>query len=335
MDKKNIYQSIIFFVIGIGLLWFVFKDINLELIKSEFKRLKWFWVGVSIALNLLSQLVRAYRWKTLFKPLNYSPKTYNLFFAILILAFTNQIIPRGGEIARLGVIKKYENIPLSKLFGIALVERLTDLIILLLIFLILLVWQFPVIQKIIDLPQVNFHDFSFRKAMLIIGTVSLSIVIIYFVIRRFNLLKKFKSKIQKLKQDLNEGFTSIYHIKNKALYLTQSVLIYGIWLIMLYVLFFAYPPTQHLDFKSAALTFGLATLAFLLPIQAGMGAWHFVVVQCLLIFGIEVDIGKVFSLIAHSATNHIYLITGTIVFALLPIVNSKRPKEEILIPTKK
>lgn len=331
MDKKNIYQSIVFFIIGIGLLWFVFKDIDLELIKSEFNRLKWFWVGVSIALNLLSQLVRAYRWKTLFKPLNYSPKTHNLFFAILILAFTNQIIPRGGEIARLGIIKKYENIPLSKLLGIALVERLTDFILLILIFVTLLIWQFSVIQEIIALPQVNLHDFSFKKTILITGISLASIFILYFIIRKFDLLKKFKSKIKQLKKDLHEGFTSIYHIKNKALYVTQSVLIYGIWLLMLYVLFLAYPPTEHLDFKSAALTFGLATLAFLLPIQAGMGAWHFVVVQCLVIFGIQADVGKVFSLIAHSATNHIYLITGTIAFALLPILNSKRVQTKNLI----
>ncbi len=92
---------------------------------------------------------------------------------------------------------------------------------------------------------------------------------------------------------------------------------------MLYVLFLAYPPTQHLSFETAAFTFGLATLAFLLPVQAGMGAWHFVVIQCLLLFGVDADSGKAFSLIAHSATNHVYLITGIIAFALLPIMNKK------------
>jgi hypothetical protein len=97
---------------------------------------------------------------------------------------------------------------------------------------------------------------------------------------------------------------------------------------MLYVLFLAYPPTQHLSFKAAAFTFGLATLAFLLPIQAGMGAWHFVVIQCLILFGVESGVGKIFALMAHSATNHIYLITGTIAFALLPISNSNSNEQD-------
>ncbi|MCK4663149.1 MAG: flippase-like domain-containing protein [Bacteroidales bacterium] len=318
MDKKSTYQSILFFLIGLGLIWFVFRGTNIEQLKNELYRISWFWVGISVVLNLLSLLVRAYRWKTLFIPLNYSPKIYNLFLAMLILVFTNQIIPRGGEVARLGIVNKYEKVPLSKLFGIALIERLTDLIILILIFIVLLIWQFPLIQKIIELPQINLLDVSIHRILIISGIIIISLVILYFIIR------KFKNKIKKIKQELREGFTSIYYIKNKFLYLIQSILIYGIWLFMLYVLFLAYPPTQNLSIETAVFTFGIAAIAFLLPIQAGMGAWHFVVIQCLLLFGVGVDDGKVFALIAHSVTNHVYLITGIIALALLPIVNYKK-----------
>jgi len=320
MDKKSIYQSVLFFLTGLGLIWLVFRGTDIEQLKNELYRISWLWVGVSVGLNLLSQLVRTYRWKTLFVPLNYSPKFYNLFLSMLILAFTNQIIPRGGEFARLGVVNKYEKIPLSTLVGIALIERLTDLIILILSFIILLIWQFPLIQRIIELPQVNLLDVNIYNILIISGIIIISLVILYFIIR------KYKNKIKKIKEELRKGFTSIFHIKNKFLYFTQSILIYVFWFLMLYVLFLAYPPTQHLGFTAAAFTFGLATLAFLLPIQAGMGAWHFVVIQCLLLFGIENDVGKVFSLMAHSATNHVYLITGIIALVLLPIVNYKKSK---------
>ncbi len=106
----------------------------------------------------------------------------------------------------------------------------------------------------------------------------------------------------------------------------MSISIYAIWLIMLYVLFFAFPATQQLSFKAAAFTFGLATMAFLLPIQSGMGAWHFVVIQSLLLFGVDVESGKAFSLVAHAATNLIYIPIGLIAFALLPLVNTKNKK---------
>ena len=160
MDKRNTYQSIFFFLIGILLIWFVFRGTNIVQLKNELYRISWFWVGISVGLNLLSQLVRTYRWKTLFVPLDYSPKIYNLFLAMLILSFTNQIIPRGGEVSRLGVVNKYEKMPWSKLVSIALIERLTDLTILILIFIVLLIWQFSLIQEIIELPQVNLLDVS-------------------------------------------------------------------------------------------------------------------------------------------------------------------------------
>ncbi|MCK4346758.1 MAG: flippase-like domain-containing protein [Bacteroidales bacterium] len=320
MDKKITNQSILLFLIGLGLIWLVFRGTNIEQLKNELYRISWFWVGISFGLNLLSELVRAYRWKTLFIPLNYSPKIYNLFLAMLILTFTNQIIPRGGELARLGVVNKYEKISFSKLIGIALVERLTDLIFLILIFIVLLIWQFPLIQKIIELPQITSLDVSFHHVLIISCVIILSLVILYFII------SKYKTRIMKMMEELREGFTSIYRIKNKFLYFTQSILIYGIWFLTVYVLFLAYPPTQHLSFETAAFTFGFAALAFLLPIQAGMGAWHFVVIQCLLLFGVEANDGKVFALMAHSATNHVYLIIGIIALALLPIVNYKISK---------
>jgi len=125
-------------------------------------------------------------------------------------------------------------------------------------------------------------------------------------------------------KELREGFTSIYRIKNKFLFFTQSILIYILWFLTFYVLFLSYPPTQNLSIETAAFTFGLAAMAFLLPIQAGMGAWHFVIIQCLLLFGVGVDDGKAFALIAHSATNHIYIIAGIIALIVLPIVNNKK-----------
>lgn len=301
--------------------WYVFRDIDLQTLLNELSRMNLFWIGASVILNMLSQLVRAYRWKTLFLPLKYKPRIINLYFAILVLAFTNQVIPRGGEIARLGVVNKYEKVPFSKLFGIALIERLTDFVILILIFIAILLWKFSLIQEILKLQEINLNDIGWQRFLIVTGIVALVVLIVIIIFKKTNLKNKFQKKIEKFKQDVHEGFSSILHIKNKFLYFSQSLLIYAIWLLMLYILFFAYQPTQNLGFGTAAFTFGLATMAFLIPVQAGMGAWHFVVIQCLLLFGVGEEAGKAFSLMAHSVTNHIYLITGIVAFVLIPLVN--------------
>ena len=103
---------------------------------------------------------------------------------------------------------------------------------------------------------------------------------------------------------------------------------------MLFAVFFAYPPTNKLSFVVAVLTFAFGTLAYLLPIQAGIGAWHFIVINCLFFFGIDKETGMIFALIAHTFTNLIFLIFGPIAMALLPLFNSSIYKSIEVIPGK-
>lgn len=321
MDKKRIIRAVVFFLVGVGLMWWVFKGTDLGMLSSELNRINWYWVGLSVVFNMLSQLVRAIRWAMLFKPMKYNPRISNLFLSVIILAFTNQIIPRGGEIARLGVVNRYEKVPFAKLFGTALVERLTDLVILLILFSSLVVWQFPLIMDIVELPQISLKNWSLTRILSFIGGAVALLVIAFFVLKRIGFFKRIQGKLQKIKHDIKEGFASLYHIKNKVRYFSFSVLIYFLWLCMLFVLFYAYPPTSELGFKAAAFTFGLATMAFLLPIQSGMGAWHFLAIQSLILFGIDHESGKVFALMAHAATNLVHVPFGALAFVLLPIIN--------------
>jgi len=323
LEKKKIIQSVIFLIIGICLFWLVFRNTNLDQILTQLTRFNLLWIGASVGINIISQLIRAYRWKLLFKPLNYKPKIFNLFLAIIILAFTNQIIPRGGEFSRLGVINRVEKIPFSKLLGIALAERTTDFIVLILIAIGILIWQFSSIQKLLHLPQVDMQQINYIKTFIIIAVSIGIIAVTIFIIKRFGWFRRTRVKIRKIRNDIAKGFSSLRRIKHKPLYTFYTILIYILWLLALYVIFFAYPPTSDLPLKAAIFTFGLATLAFLLPVQAGIGAWHFIVIQCLVLYGIDTESGKVFSLVAHATTNLIFIALGAISFMLIPLINKK------------
>lgn len=323
MAKKKTLRSILFLLIGIALFWWVFRGTDLGELGNELARVNWFWVSLSLLLNLFSQFVRAIRWKILFRPMDYNPRLSNLFLANIILAFTNQIIPRGGEIARLGVVNKTDRVPFAKLFGTALVERLTEFVILMLIFITLVVWQFDRFQQILQLPEISAKNLDPGRILLIAGIGVAVVAGTWLAVKKFGLLDKIRDRLQQIKKDIGEGFTSILRIRNKLLYFVLSISVYGIWFVMLYLLFFALPATAHLSFAAAAFTFGLSTLAFLLPIQAGMGAWHFVVIQCLLLFGVDTESGKAFSLIAHAATNLVHIVFGTIAFGILALIYRK------------
>lgn len=324
MAKKKLLRSILFLCVGIALFWWVFRDTDLDNLEQEFLKVNWLWIILSLALNLLALTIRAFRWKILFTPIQYNPRTFNLFLANVVMAFTNQVIPRGGEIARLGVVNRTDRVPFAKLFGTVLVERLTDLVILVMIFVTLVIWKFDLFRKILELPEVSLQNLDLRKILLITGIAAVLILAAIIAVKRFRLLARFRARIRQFSDDVREGFTSLRHVKNKTLYFSLSIAIYITSFFMFYLLFFALPATSGLSFSAAVFTFGVATLAFLLPIQAGLGAWHFLVIQCLLLFGIDSETGKAFSLIAHAATNLVNLPLGAIAFGILALQRNRK-----------
>jgi len=322
MKRKKIIQSLIFLLIGISLFWYAYRDLDFDQIGEAIKELKYGWIFLSFVFGLISHFIRAIRWKMLIAPMGYQPKTKNLFLSVLVLYFTNLIIPRGGEIARCGVITKYEKIPFTKLIGTVFVERLTDLIAFFIIFLVILFWQFSYIQHLLTSTDI-IMDFSGLKTKLIFAVVAtILIVSLYFLLNKFGFFNSMRTKINKIKHDFIEGIRSIIHLKGKWIYIFYTFLIFLMWLLMLYVVFFAYAPTDKLSFSVAIFTYAVGIFAYLLPIQAGIGVWHLIVIQCLSLFGINKESGMIFALIAHTFTNVIYLLFGAIGLVLLPIVNS-------------
>jgi uncharacterized protein (TIRG00374 family) len=325
MNNKKIITRLVFFIIGTGLFLYVYKDINIQSIKDTLEGLNYSWIFLSIFLGIMSSFVRALRWKMLIESVGYKPKTLNLFLSVQILYFINLIVPRGGEIARCGIISKYEKIPFAKLLGTVFVERLTDFICFTIIFIGVFVMQFSYIKEIFKILKINPSHFHYK--ILLYCSITLLFLLLFWLFSKAGLLKKFRNKINKFKEEIIGGIKSISLIEKKWTYLFQSALIFLIWLLMLYVVFFAFSPTREMTFSAAIFTYTIGTIGFLLPIQAGIGVWHFLVMECLNLFGLDKDSGKMFALIAHTVTNLIYLVFGTIGFIIMPLINNDPSKK--------
>jgi hypothetical protein len=325
MKKKQVYQTFIFLVIGIGIFVYIYKDLQMDKIKDALGSLKYEWIVLSGIFGLSSHFVRALRWQQLIEPLAHKPRTLNTYLAVLVLYLFNILIPRGGEIARCSVLDRYEKIPFTKLLGTVVTERLSDLTVFFLILIFLIFWDAPVLDQFArnnpGLIQ-GFRDvFTSKYLYISIAALGAGIYFLFFSGKRSQ--SKLMNKILKIKEQFREGISTIYKTKSKALYVFYTLLIIFLWLLMLYVVFFAYEPTSHLSFWMAVITFAISSFAFILPIQAGIGAWHFLVIQSLFLFGIDKDTGAVFALISHTFTNLIFLAVGTLAFIFLPIINNR------------
>ena len=328
MQNKRIFSSFVFFLIGVTLFWFVYRDFDFTELKSTLKDIRYGWVILSIGFGMVSHYFRALRWKLIITPIGHEPRLINLYLSVIVLYFTNLIIPRGGELARCAVITRYEGIHFIKLTGTVLVERIVDLLMFLLIFLVLIIGQFQFFNTIFNYPEFKFDFSSINNKYIPILVSIFSTGILILVLGRVGVFKKIRGKLKKARNDFIEGTSAIAHMEGRILFLVYTLLIFFSWFLMLYMMFFAYPATINLSFMAAILTYTLANLAYLLPIQAGIGTWHFIVISCLFFYGIDKETGMIFALIAHTFTNLIYLALGPLALSMLPVINSVKEKKK-------
>ncbi len=146
-----------------------------------------------------------------------------------------------------------------------------------------------------------------------------------------NKLKKnaFVKKIIDLLYNFIQGIISIKNLKNPFQFLMHSIFIYVMYFLMMYVIFFSYQPTENLSVLAGLTAFIMGGLAMLAPVQGGIGAWHFMVLETLSIYGLDKTDGKIFALISHTSMNLMLLIIGALSFIILPLFNKTKKAQPI------
>ncbi len=334
MKKKilNAVKYLSFLSVGIFIFWWIYKDMNLKELESALRHINYFWIVVSIFFSMLSLISRAMRWNMLIKPMGYQPKLRNTFLSVIIMYMVNLLIPRAGEVARCSILTKYDKVPFTKLVGTVFIERLTDMITMFILAIFIIGSQFGVFKRfLLEHPSMGRnvkHFMTFNNLIWILILFLLLIGIFLFLIRLFR-HASFMGKIRHLKQQFMEGIKSIASMEHKWIYIGHTLFIFLMWLLMMYVIFLAYKPTSHLTIWAGMLTFLMGGLAMLMPVQGGIGPWHFMVYETLILYGISLDHGKIFALIAHTTINLIYLILGVVALVILPILNRKKESDPV------
>jgi len=332
--KKKIFktlQYLAFFAIGVVLFWLVYRNMDMHKFKQELPHISLWWLALSCVFSFLSHISRAIRWNMLIRPLGYKPRTINTFLSVLVMYLTNFIVPRAGELARCTVLGKYEKIPFTKLVGTVVIERATDLVAMMVFAIGIIILQLPVFTKFLDVhPDVSAKLSSIFSTMHILVGLILFFGFIGAVYAFRNKIKNSAlfQKVSHLYYNFTEGIRAIGKLEHKWRFIGHTVFIYLMWLLAMYVVFLSYPPTAHLSILTGMATFVMSGLAMIAPIQAGMGAWHFMVAATLLIYGIDIESGRTFALIAHTTTNLFLLVIGAIALIILPAVNRKLNRNE-------
>ncbi|MCF6364987.1 MAG: flippase-like domain-containing protein [Bacteroidales bacterium] len=329
MNKKlkNILKIIIFFSVGIGIFIWVSKDQDWEKTKIALLKADYTWIVISLILGLLSHLSRAIRWNILIKPLGFKPRTINSFFSVMIMYLSNMAIPRSGEVVRCGVMSKTEKIPFTKLLGTVFIERVIDFIMLFILLAIVLLSQMKVIINL-------FSNSEFEsKIEGILSSVPFLVIFAGFFILIFVLLFVYRTKIKKLKiykkirhifSQFAEGIKTILKMERKFEFIFHSVFIWGMYFLMIYIIFWSFDFTENLTVTAGLTVFVMSAFGMVFPSPGGIGSWHIAVIETLFVFGVSKSDGYVFALATHGSMTIMMIIVGVASIILLPIVNKEK-----------
>ncbi|MCY1722401.1 lysylphosphatidylglycerol synthase transmembrane domain-containing protein [Prolixibacteraceae bacterium Z1-6] len=325
----KILQFMAFFVLGAFIFWLIYKDQDIERIKSVLKNdVNYWWVFVSLVIGLLSHISRTLRWGLMIEPIGHKPRFINTFLAVMVGYFMNMAFPRMGEVSRCGVLARYEKISFTKLVGTVVAERLVDLISLLILLGIIIVAQFgKMIHFMRSNPEIQEKLFTAVSSPYLIIVV-VTAAILFFVFRKaLKGTSLFKRMVEIIK-NFKEGFISIRNIEQKGWFYFHSVSIWFLYYLMLYVVFFAFEFTSNLNPIAGLTTFVLASFGMVAPVQGGIGAWHFMAKEALSLYGVANENGIIFAFVAHTSMTVMILLIGAISVAVLPFINGNKKTSE-------
>ncbi len=298
---------------------------QIDLIK-EFKNMDMKWYILAFIFSLVSNLSRAIRWQTIIEPLGYKPKIMNTFLSVNIMYFSNLIVPRSGEITRCSILYQYEKIPVAKLIGTVLIERVIDIIFLLLLTGFMIISQFDFINTYLSKPDVQktLSDKADLWPLLLAVAVSgILMVVLLYVFRKKIVSTKLGNKIGKLLADLWEGMKSTKKIKRKWTFFFHSFFIWGLYLAVIYVSFLSYGPTENLGLAIAFVSLITGSFAMVAPSVGGIGTWHAMIIFTLVIFGVSEPQSFIYAFAAFFMMTVTNIVAGGLSFIFLPMYNGK------------
>jgi len=324
LKKKivEILKYILFTAFGLSLFYFVLKDQDFDRIKSILKNdVNYSWIWISIILGLLSHVSRTLRWNIAIESIENKPKTYNTFFSVMIGYFMNLVLPRMGEISRCGALAKYEKLSFAKLVGTVFIERILDILMLLIFTAIVVLSQFgKVLNFLRSNPEIKskFTDaFSSPKLYITIAAVALGI---YIFRKKFPHTKVYK-KLNEIWINFYDGVKSVRNLKNKSGFIFHTVFIWIMYYLMNYVCFFSFDFTNGIPPIAGLTVFVFGSFGMVAPVQGGIGAWHFMTIEGLKLYGVNPADGIIFALLVHTAMTAFLILFGIISLLAMPFFN--------------
>ena len=321
---KKVLKYILPIGLGLALLNWVFKDIDLLVTLQSFKDANYFLVFFAAIVALLAHISRAARWNIMLETLGYQPSLKNTSIAVLIGYLTNLVFPRAGELARSASLQKSENVSFDKSFGAVIAERIIDVIMLGILVIINLLLEFGRIKSLfIDL----FGNQNPIKLLIFLIVLLLSGV---FIIAVFQKNKEKFLKIGLIKKvfdftaGLRSGLLSVLKIEKSSLFFFHTIFIWAMYYASTYLLCKAVSLGDSLSFLSVLTILVMGSIGMAIPTIGGIGSYHLLVGKIVALYGLSNQDGISLATFLHTMTGILFVLLFGLIAFLMSFLSTKK-----------
>lgn len=324
---KNTLNIAIPFVLGGGILYWMYRGFDFEVLRRTFSSgMNWWWMMLSMIPGIMAQTFRGIRWRQSLEPLGERPSTMDCIHAVFISYATSLIIPRSGELTRCGVLAKYDGTSFSKALGTVVTERIIDSLLLLVIIALVMISQLGVFLHFFEETGTSITDilagFTATGYMVTALCLVITMVFLWIVLHKIKFMARLREKMDNMK----EGIMSLRHVKNKPLFAFYTVAIWAAYFFHFWMTFLCFDFMSPLGFDAAAVSFIVGSISVIVPTPNGAGPWHFAVKTILILYGIAGVDAETFVLIVHSLQTALVPILGVFSLTCLSFRKSIKTK---------
>lgn len=322
---KNTLKTALSLVLGLVVLWMLYRKTDFGELWAIIKSANLGFILFSLVFGLIGNILRALRWELLINSLGYRPKRMSIIYATLGNYAVNFVLPRAGDVWRCAMVNRYDKIPFPKVLETFLVDKVIEIVSgLAIVFISVLVYVdlfSSYFQNNVRLGESVSSLFGSFWPYLAMAVGAIAIVLLFTVFRNTFVAKKIRDFFDSVKRDLK----LIAGMKERKRVIIYTILVWVAFYLYFYVCFFAFPFTKGLGPLAGLFVFSMANIGVSVPVQGGIGTWHFAVIASLMLFGVADAEASAFAGAVFAVQSVWIIVCGIAAILMLPTV--KRQNE--------
>ena len=297
--------------LGGAILYWMYRDFDFKSITGVMlHEMDWTWMWLSLPFGVLAQVFRGWRWRRTLEPLGEKPRKGVCINAIFLSYAVSLVIPRIGEFARCGVLRRYDGVSFPKALGTVVTERAIDTLLVGMITGLTLLLQFKAFNTFFDRTGTSLSGLlrSFTTTGYIVTAICAlaAALLVWYLLHMLSVTGRIRQTLSSIWQ----GVLSLNKVKNVWLFVALTLAIWASYFVHYYLTFYCFEATSHLGLSCALVTFIVGSIAVIVPTPNGAGPWHFAVKTMLILYGVADNAALYFVLIVHTVQTLLVVLLG-------------------------